>query len=170
MRFELCFPLPHDQLQNVLAQSVAIWIHLGQVPTLFWCMLRERRQDRVLHGTFFSMGSDSNCAHSSLTVAMETAASTGPTGGQSERRIAWPNCPHRFGGVLAVFLIAANLTSSVQRETLPCRLACGHKPRPLFRADRSQSWAARPIVRRSAVYPRNPLVFPRPSPESFDFQ
>jgi hypothetical protein len=61
-----------------------------------------------------------------------------------------------------------NITSSEQPGTLPCRLACARRPRPLFRADRFQSWDARRSVRRSAVYPRNPLVFPRPSLECLD--
>jgi len=63
----------------------------------------------------------------------------------------------------------AKVTSSERRGTGPCRSACARTPRPLFRADRFQSWVARRSVRRSAVCLRNRLGFPRPSPEWFDF-
>src|SRR2546430_5805852 len=65
--------------------------------------------------------------------------------------------------------LLTKFTSSERRETLPYRSSFARKLPPLFRVDRFQSSDARRSIRRSAVYPRNRPVFPRPSLESFDF-
>jgi hypothetical protein len=61
------------------------------------------------------------------------------------------------------------ITSSEQRETLRRRSSFARKPRPLFRADKFQSWDGRQLARRSAVCPQNRLVFRRTTLEYFDF-
>jgi hypothetical protein len=64
----------------------------------------------------------------------------------------------------------ADFTSSERRGTVRCRSSCARKPRPLFRADRFQSWDARRLVRRSLMCPLRQLGFRRPSLEDCDFR
>jgi len=64
----------------------------------------------------------------------------------------------------------ADFTLSGQRGTARGRSSCARKPRPLFRADRFQSWDARRLVRRSLMCPLRQLGFRRPSLEDCDFR
>jgi len=64
----------------------------------------------------------------------------------------------------------ADFTLSGQRGTVRGRSSCARKPRPLFRADRFQSWDARRLVRRSLMCPLRQLGFRRPSLEDCDFR
>ena len=64
----------------------------------------------------------------------------------------------------------ADFTLSGQRGTVRGRSSCARKPRPLFRADRFQSWDARRSVRRSLMCPLRQLGFRRPSLEDCDFR
>ena len=66
--------------------------------------------------------------------------------------------------------LTATITSLEQRGTVRCRSSFARKLRPLSREDKFQSWDARRLVRRSAVYPRNRPAFQRPSLESSGFR
>src|SRR2546425_5858813 len=66
--------------------------------------------------------------------------------------------------------LLANFTSSEQHGTLRCRSSCARTPRPPFRVDMFQSWDAPRLVQRSAVCPRNRLVFRWTNLEWFDSQ
>src|SRR5262249_40261082 len=63
-----------------------------------------------------------------------------------------------------------SFTSLEQRGIPLYRSACARKPRPPFRADKFQSLDARRLVQQTAMCPGNPLAYPQPSLESFDFR
>jgi len=77
-----------------------------------------------------------------------------------------------FGGNpgLKAHVCGVSFTSLEQRGIPLYRSACARKPRPPFRADKFQSLDARRLVQQTAMCPGNPLAYPQPSLESFDFR
>ena len=68
-----------------------------------------------------------------------------------------------------LFLDRACFTSLERRGIALCRSACARTHRPLFRADRFQSWDARRSIPKISACLPNPPACRRPSLEAFDF-